>query len=148
MGGQSYKGQWARGKKHGQARHYKCFGSQCVYFLCVLLQGTQTYLRSGELGDANRLFIGGVGSLYRMSSFTGTWDNGVRSGIGVMTYTCGDTLEGHFRQGQPHGVMVYRFASTGRTRLARYDQGSRLEWIVIKKAPSPAKKKANILSVD
>jgi hypothetical protein len=71
--------------------------------------------------------------MYRMHTFTGTWEDNTREGIGLMTYTCGDTLEGTFKNGQPHGVAVYRFAKSGRTRLGRYDSGTRVEWIVIKK---------------
>lgn len=79
-----------------------------------------------------------------MSSFSGTWDNNTRTGVGVMTYTCGDTVEGHFQDGHPHGVMVYKFFATGKTKLAKYEHGTRLNWINIKKA-SPRKKKFSFI---
>ena len=65
----------------------------------------------------------------------------VRGGLGVMTYANGDTLEGMFRSGQPHGRIVYTFVSTGgRVRLAQYERGTRLHWIELKKK---RKKNAN-----
>jgi hypothetical protein len=45
-------------------------------------QGTQSYLREGEAGDPKRLFIGGVGSLYRFRLFEGMWEEDVREGPG------------------------------------------------------------------
>ena len=58
----------------------------------------------------------------------------MREGLGVMTYANGDTLEGMFRSGQPHGRMVYTFVSTGgRVRMAQYERGTRLHWIEVKK---------------
>jgi len=51
-----------------------------------------------------------------------------------MTYTNGDTLDGRFRNGHPHGTIVYTFVSTdGRVRLAKYDRGTRIEWIAVGK---------------
>ena len=51
--GRYYKGMWNRNKKHGKG-------------LCY-------YLRDGEAGDATRLFIGGIGSLYRVKFYDGEW---------------------------------------------------------------------------
>ena len=33
------------------------------------------YIKEGELGDSERLFIGGVGSLYRTMSYNGSWED-------------------------------------------------------------------------
>lgn len=65
----------------------------------------------------------------------------MRDGLGVMTYANGDTLEGLFRSGQPHGTMVYTFVSSGgRVRLAKFERGIRLQWIEVKKAKGKKKK--------
>ena len=88
-------------------------------------QGTQHYLRDGEEGEVSRLYIGGIDSLYRMRSYHGSWVDGVREGVGVMTYINGDAIEGPFRKGQPHGKVLYRFAqqpfTTGTFRALVYN---------------------------
>mmetsp|Transcript_25731 Transcript_25731/g.43349 ORF Transcript_25731/g.43349 Transcript_25731/m.43349 type:complete len:550 (-) Transcript_25731:116-1765(-) len=100
-----YKGHWKGGKRHGR--------------------GVQSYLREGEAGDAKRLFIGGVGSLYRFRLFDGMWQNDVREGHGVATYVNGDTIEGNFISGRAHGIVKYTFASTGAVNHAMYCRGIR-----------------------
>ena len=84
------------------------------------------------MGDSNNLFIGGIGSLYRMKFYKGEYQNGVREGSGVLTYTNGDTIDGNFKNGHAHGTMLYTFAATGKTRLAKYENGYRIDWIEIK----------------
>lgn len=75
------------------------------------------YIKHGEAGKSTRHYIGGVDSMYRIREYTGEWVNNVREGNGRITYMNGDTLEGTFANGQPHGMMVYTFVSTtGRTR--------------------------------
>lgn len=97
------------------------------------------YLRDGEIGDSARMFIGGTGSLYRTQHYKGGWVDDVRSGYGVLTYTNGDTIEGHFEHGVPHGVFLCVFHSKAkknnrgitvtRRRGARYERGERVQWI-------------------
>jgi hypothetical protein len=57
-----YKGQWKEGKRNGRA--------------------TQSALRSGAGGHPKRLFIGGVGSLYRFRLHEGQWLDDIRTGHG------------------------------------------------------------------
>lgn len=45
----------------------------------------QTYLRDGETGDPERLFIGGVGSLYRFKTYSGDWEDNEKQGEGSST---------------------------------------------------------------
>jgi hypothetical protein len=97
------------------------------------------YLKDGEIGDVKRMYIGGVGSLYRTARFSGQWEHGERNGVGLLTYTNGDTIHGNFLHGQPHGVHRYTFHSAAhkdkrgvlaaRSRGARYDRGERVEWL-------------------
>lgn len=102
-----YKGEWCKGQRHGR--------------------GTQSYLREGEGGDPRRLFIGGVGSLYRIRLYTGEWCEGLRCGQGRASYVNGDTIEGTFVQGRAHGIVKYTFASGLETR-AEYCRGLRLSF--------------------
>jgi hypothetical protein len=39
------------------------------------------------MGDPKRLFIGGNGSLYRIKSYEGTWENDVQNGKGRLLFT-------------------------------------------------------------
>lgn len=124
MNGQLYKGMWSRGKKHGEGEFF--------------------FLRDGEIGDAKRLFIGGVDSLYRFKSYKGQYVNDERQGNGVAVYTNGDTLEGHFEKGQPHGTIVCTFYPSNRVRLAKYNRGQRVEWIELHTSHIKAKTKRSI----
>lgn len=103
-----YKGNWREGKRHGM--------------------GTQYYLREGEAGDPKRLFIGGVGSLYRIRQYEGMWVDDVRQGSGVATYINGDTISGSFVQGRAHGIVKYTFAQSGRVNHAEYCRGIRVSF--------------------
>jgi hypothetical protein len=47
------------------------------------------------------------------SSFTGCWQNGVKHGEGLMKYKNGDTFSGQFRLNKKHGKGVYLFAASG-----------------------------------
>lgn len=97
------------------------------------------YFKDGEIGDLKRMCIGGVGSMYRAIKYDGAWEEGERNGVGVLTYTNGDTIQGNFMHGQPHGVHLYTFHSTAkkdhrgvtvaRKRGARYERGERVEWL-------------------
>ncbi len=92
------------------------------------------------------MFIGGLCSLYRMKSYKGEYVDDVRQGNGILTYTNGDTLDGNFRYGLPHGTMVYTFAATGKTRIAKYVNGYRTEWVVTRmnsRASSRAPSRSN-----
>jgi hypothetical protein len=97
-------------------------------------QGEQVFIKDGELGDANNLYIGGVDSLYRMLSYSGEYHDDVREGNGIMTYANGDTVDGNFLFGLPHGTMVYTFCKTGKTRVAKYRNGYRLGWTEVKRS--------------
>lgn len=97
------------------------------------------YFKDGELGDTKRQCIGGMGSMYRAASYSGAWVHNERTGFGTLTFVNGDTIQGQFEHGQPHGVHVYTFHSTAkknkrgavvtRRRGARYVRGDRVEWI-------------------
>lgn len=113
MTGQYYKGQWQRGKKHGE--------------------GEYQFLRDGEMGNNHRMYIGGVDSLYRFKCYKGQFQADERQGNGIATYTNGDSLEGHFEKGQAHGTIVCTFFLSGRVRVAKYFRGERTEWIEMKK---------------
>lgn len=63
---------------------------------------------------------------------TGSWLDDVREGYGKVIYCNNDTIEGHFLHGQPHGTVVYTFAGTGKIKYARYENGTRIEWINLK----------------
>jgi hypothetical protein len=47
--------------------------------------------------------------MYRTRTYSGTWVENVRVGHGVLTYVTGDTVEGVFRNGLPHGIILYTF---------------------------------------
>ena len=87
--------------------------------------------------------IGGQDSLYRFKSYSGEWCENQEMGIGVATYVNGDSIQGEFVNGQPHGVVIYHFARTNRKRRARYHNGYRLEWLseVLKKKFNPFAKR-------
>lgn len=87
------------------------------------------YLKHGERGDPERLMIGGVDSLYRIESYQGTWENNIKDGQGIMTYTNGDTLEGDFINGQPEGQFMCMFKKSGRTKFVKFQRGYRVEWV-------------------
>lgn len=126
ISGPAYKGEWKRGKKDGQ--------------------GEMIFLRDSESGDPDRQWMGRNGSLYRLKKYKGEYKDDVRQGNGIATYTNGDSLEGHFENNQPHGIIVCTFARSGRVRLSRYNRGIREEWIEIKhkSAPGTAKGTARI----
>lgn len=107
--GRKYEGEWLRGKRHGEGRH--------------------SYLKYGEGGDEQRLFIGFNGSLYRIREYTGMWIEGIRHGKGKVTYVNGDTLEGFFSNGQPSGNVKIVFATTKKKRWAQYVNGTRVQWL-------------------
>ena len=44
-------------------------------------QGKQYYFKDGELGDPKRMYVDGVGSLYRMKEYNGTWCENVSAFI-------------------------------------------------------------------
>jgi hypothetical protein len=78
------------------------------------------------------MYIGGVDCLYRIKSYKGQYVEDKRQGNGIITYPNGDTLEGHYENGQPHGTMVQTFVQTGRVRMAKFVRGERVEWVQIK----------------
>ncbi len=59
------------------------------------------------MGDADRLLIGGQDSLYRIKEYDGSWVDGVREGLGIVTYVNNDKIEGGFVHGQPHGLRPF-----------------------------------------
>jgi hypothetical protein len=105
------------------------------------------FIRDGEMGDKDRFCIGGVDSMYRMKSYKGEFDDSTRHGQGILTYTNDDRLEGHFVQGQPHGTVLYFFASTGKMSIAEYKNGYRVQWIERKKTASRKSSKKKSIAV-
>merc|ERR1719473_2298580 len=75
-----------------------------------------------------RLYIGGVGYMYRVSSYHGDWDDGIRHGQGQITWTNHQKLRGPFYKGQPHGVCVFRYTD-GFERGGVYECGTRVRWL-------------------
>lgn len=135
MSGQYYRGKWKYGKKHGEV-------SQRIALLLrtehnpldpSFVQGEQYFIRNGELGDVQRMCIGGTDFLYRVKLYQGQYEDDFRQGPGMITYTNGDSLSGHFQRGQPHGTMVYTFAISKTTKIAKYVRGERAEWIELKR---------------
>ena len=106
--GRSYSGGWVRGKKHGE--------------------GVQVFLREHETGDPKRHFIGPNGSLYRVHSHLGLFQENKRQGYGISVFMNGDQLLGEFIDGQPHGIVVFKFVS-GKNKMALYEKGTRLRWL-------------------
>lgn len=107
--GRSYKGSFFNGKRHGR--------------------GFQTYLKEGEAGDPDNMYIGGVGSLYRTLTYDGEWFEGWREGHGKLVYVNGDSLEGNFHKGLAHGKIRERNAAMNKTRKCKYIRGEREAWI-------------------
>ena len=92
-------------------------------------------------------------SMYRIKIYTGNWVENVREGQGILTYVNGNTVEGTFCWGQPHGVCVVTFVTpisksiepqsttttndsgakspTARSRIrhAEYCRGDRIRWL-------------------
>ena len=106
--GRSYNGGWSKGKKDGE--------------------GVQVFMKTHELGDPHRSFIGPNGSLYRVHSHLGLFKENVRQGYGISIFSNGDQLLGDFIDGQPHGIVVIKFWS-GKSRIALYEKGARLRWV-------------------
>ena len=46
------------------------------------------------------------------ASFNGSWSNGVRSGLGILTFKNGDRFEGHWRDSQKEGSGRYFYKAT------------------------------------
>lgn len=53
--------------------------------------------------------------------------NDEKEGEGRATYVNEDIIEGNFIRGQPHGVLLYRFAN-GKVKYATFVRGQRMEW--------------------
>ena len=106
--GRSYNGCWDRGKKHGE--------------------GVQVFLKEHETGDSRRNFIGKNGSLYRVHTHLGLFEGNKRQGYGISVFMNGDQLLGEFIDGQPQGIVVFKFA-TGKSKMALYEKGTRLRWL-------------------
>ena len=109
MDGRTYNGEFKNSKRHGF--------------------GTQMYLQEGEDGDADAYYFGGRGSLYKIREYVGQWEDGIRNGSGKITYVTYDTIEGNFKGGQPHGVVLYTYAISKKKRSALYEHGNRIEWL-------------------
>ncbi|CAN0463347.1 unnamed protein product [Ectocarpus sp. 12 AP-2014] len=129
-----YEGGWKLGHWEGQGK-----------FLCVDDRtaegtwkkgkmdgwGTSELMLAHERGDPRRMFIGGVGGLYRVSTYSGQWSEGVRqaSGLGVADYTNKDRLIGNFVGTQLDGYGVYSFGASGNARAAFWRMGNRERWV-------------------
>lgn len=141
--GRYYKGEWCRGDQHGQVspthNHAAAEFIHEILMSSSVRQGEEYFIKDGEMGDSNNLFIGGLGSLYRMKYYKGEYQHGVREGAGLLTYTNGDTIDGVFKNGHAHGTVLYTFATTGKTRLAKYENSYRVEWISTKLRNNPSR---------
>lgn len=49
-----------------------------IHLQYLSIQGKQTMLKKEEAGNADKMHIGGVDSLYRIESYDGTWVHGER----------------------------------------------------------------------
>ena len=47
--------------------------------------------------------------------------------IGKAVYVNGESIEGNFSRGRPHGILKYRFVG-GLVKHATYDRGHRVQW--------------------
>jgi hypothetical protein len=65
--------------------------------------------------------------LYRFQLYEGQWNHDEKEGQGIATYVNGDTIEGPFVKGQPHGILLYRFRN-GKEKYATFVRGQRVEW--------------------
>ena len=65
-----------------EARQGTAVAQNNVRFCYMSTQGTQIYVREGDMGDPKRLFIGGVQSLYRVQAYTGAWEDDKKEGTG------------------------------------------------------------------
>lgn len=63
--------------------------------------GTSVLMLAHERGDPRRMFIGGVGGLYRVFKYSGQWCEGVRE-VSFMTDTKIYLLHGQLRLGFGH----------------------------------------------
>lgn len=118
-------------------------------------QGTQRYVREGDMGDPQRLFIGGVQSLYRVQTHSGSWEDDRREGpgvnaniiicdimkvmlislcvydtIGEATLFNNDKILGTFKSGIPDNLVLYKWGASKefRERYVMYKLGQRVEW--------------------
>ena len=127
-----YDGDWERGYFHGKGA-FECVdgrGYQGDFYDGKRHgKGACTYLKEGEAGDPDNLFIGGTGSLYRFDRYDGEWFEGWREGEGNLWYVNGDRLSGPFRHGQPHGIIRVTFGTTRKTRRCKYVRGTRESWL-------------------
>jgi hypothetical protein len=108
--GRAYTGGWLRGARHGQ--------------------GTQTYVREGDMGDPLRLFIGGMHSLYRTQAYSGRWADDTKDGQGEATLFNNDKIIGTFKAGHPDDLVLYKWAASKefRERYAMWRLGQHVEW--------------------
>jgi hypothetical protein len=132
-----YKGNWVRDHWHGKGEYVCCDGrlySGEFQWGKKHGMGTQEYLRTGDQGDVYRQCIGGRGSMYRYLKYEGNWEDGVKEGHGTLFFVNTDTISGLFEHGQPHGLMKVTFSKSKRIRWARYERGTRMEWVKESKA--------------
>ncbi|CAM9371998.1 unnamed protein product, partial [Hapterophycus canaliculatus] len=91
--------------------------------------GASVLMLAHELGDPRRMYIGGVGGLYRVFKYSGLWSEGVRQGLGVAEYANEDRVIGNFVGTQLHGYGVYSFKAAGTARAAFWRMGTRERWV-------------------
>ncbi len=77
--GRSYDGEWRFNKTNGH--------------------GTAVLLAKYQIGDAEKMFIGKFGSLYKPITYEGEWREGVQHGRGKLTFLDGSIKEGQFVHG-------------------------------------------------
>lgn len=84
--------------------------------------------------------------MYRIKIYKGQFVHDEREGEGMVIYPNGDTMQGHFQKGQPHGTMVFTFAKSKRVSIAKYVRGERKEWVELKIHKQMAKKLVRLSS--
>ncbi|CAM9288247.1 unnamed protein product, partial [Ascophyllum nodosum] len=127
-----YVGEWKLGKWEGQG-NFRCVDHRIAEGTWKQGRldgwGTSVLMPAHEQGDPRRMFIGGVGGLYRILKYYGQWSDGVREGVGLAEYANRDRLVGNFVNSHLNGFGVYIFGTSGRARAGFWRMGTRERWV-------------------
>jgi hypothetical protein len=85
-----------------------------------------------QRGDSRRHFIGGVDALYRPVAYRGEWEDGKRTGQGIVVYASGLEMAGELIDGRFEGIVKYVYPESKRVRFAMFRGGDRISWMSAK----------------
>ncbi|CAM9181885.1 unnamed protein product [Chrysoparadoxa australica] len=91
--------------------------------------GSAILMLQRERGDPQRMFIGGIGSLYRFYQHCGRWKHGKKEGFGVGEYANGDRVIGNYKDGLPEDICLHVFGTNLKLVPARWSRGRRESWL-------------------